>query len=404
MAEEREKKRKKSHANGGSAPEPAPARSTQEMKAGELLRHVREEKGMELEEISSAIHVRVVQLRAIEEGHIESLPGMTYALGFVKSYASYLKLDPVSVANKFKQEHSVAPAKPDLKFPEPMSEHKMPDMFMIGAAVAGVAVLLGVWFFFSGGEEKTVTNVATAIPAPPSDIAPLTAGSAATAETSGAATPPASATSATTSASTTPAASTTAAAPAAVTTTAAATTITATATANAPAVPVATAPGAKPVAAETAVTAKPASPAAAVAAAKTVPATDRPATTATEGQKPAATASADANAGQKNAVINIRPRNGRVMVVATQSAWVQVTDPSGNVLLKQVLRPGDRYVVPDERGLKLLTSNAGGIKLYVDGEQSAPVGQSGEIVRGVSLNPDALKHNAPTSHRATVHD
>ena len=406
MAEEREKKRKKSQANGGgSAPEPAPARSTQEMKAGELLRHIREEKGMELEEVSSAIHVRVVQLRAIEEGHIESLPGMTYALGFVKSYASYLKLDPTSVANKFKQEHSVAPAKPDLKFPEPMSEHKMPDMFMIGAAVTGVVVLLGAWFFFSGGEEKTVTNVATAIPAPPSDIAPLTAGSSTASETPGSTATPAPATPAT------PATTATAATPAASTATPPATTAPATTTtAAAPAVPVATTPGAKPVAAEGA---KPGSTAAVAAAAKPGAtarpgtASARPAATAPDAPKPPATA--DTSTDPKNEVINIRPRNGRVMVVASQSTWVQVTDPAGNVLLKQVLRPGDRYVVPDEKGLKLLTSNAGGIKLFVDGEASPPVGQSGEIVRGVSLNPDSLRHSSPANatpptHHAAVHD
>lgn len=402
MAEEREKKRKKSQASSSTAPEPAPARSTQDMKAGEFLHHVRTQKGVELEEVSAAIHVRPAQLRAIEEGHIESLPGMTYALGFVKSYATYLKLDPISLANKFKAEHSAAPARQDLKFPEPISEHKMPDLFMIGAGVAGVAVLLGAWLFFSGGEEKTATNVATAIPAPPTEIAPLT---------TAAPTPAVGTTTGTTTGGSiltpvTPATGT-AATPASNTTTAAAAPAAAT-----------TAPGAKP--------GVPATAPATTAGAATSPATAVPGQEGRRAtlvlqqqellqksqqqqqwqqQQAAAAQAAQQQQAQlppaQQETINIRPGRGRVMLEATQSTWVQVTDSGGAVVLKRVLRPGDRYYVPDQPGLSMVTSNAGGLDVFVDGRPARSIGNSGEIVRGVSLSPD----NLGRSHtRNTVHD
>ncbi|TAL37605.1 MAG: helix-turn-helix domain-containing protein [Alphaproteobacteria bacterium] len=350
-----EKKRKKSHATG--EPEPAPARDTQDMKAGELLRHVREEKGMELEEVSSAIHVRVVQLRAIEEGHIETLPGMTYALGFVKSYATFLKLDPVAVANKFKAEHSVTPPKPDLKFPEPLAESKMPDPFMIGiAALAGV-VVLGFWLMFSGSDDKSL-NVAANIPAPPpAEIAPLTAAPAPPTEAAAIpatvppiiAPPPATATTTTTT-TTTPAAT--------------------------PAVPAATT--------ET--------PAAAATAATTTTTTSPSETAATAPMVigPAATPKQPAVTQEPLETINIRPGKGRVVLEAKQSSWVQVTDGSGNVVVKKVLRPGERLYVPDQPGMKLVTSNAGGLDVYVDGRTVQQIGGKGEIIRGVPLNPESL--------------
>ena len=78
--------------------------------SGEILRAARLAKGLGLEEISSSIHIRVGQLRAIEEGNLAGLPGMTYALGFVKSYATFLKLNSADVVQKFKAEHGAAPA------------------------------------------------------------------------------------------------------------------------------------------------------------------------------------------------------------------------------------------------------------------------------------------------------
>lgn len=355
-----EKKRKKSHATG--EPEPAPARDTQDMKSGELLRHVREEKGMELEEVSSAIHVRVVQLRAIEEGHIESLPGMTYALGFVKSYATFLKLDPVAVANKFKAEHSVAPAKPDLKFPEPLAESKTPDLFMIGAAAFAGVLVLGMWLMFSGGEDKS-TTIANNVPAPPpADIAPLTV------------TPP------TTDTAAIPATVPPIIAPPAITSTDTAMTP----PAATPAAPAATAAG---------TTETPAAAATAATAATTTATASSTATPATRPMVigPAATPKQPVVTQEPLETINIRPGKGRVVLEAKQSSWVQVTDARGNVVAKKVLRPGERYYVPDEPGMKLVTSNAGGLDVYVDGRSVQQIGRQGEIIRGVPLNPDALR-------------
>jgi cytoskeleton protein RodZ len=370
-----EKKRKKSHATG--EPEPAPARNTQDMKAGELLRYTREEKGMELEEVSSAIHVRVAQLRAIEEGHIETLPGMTYALGFVKSYATFLKLDPVSVANKFKAEHSVTPPKPDLKFPEPLAESKMPDPFMIGiAALAGV-VVLGFWLMFSGSEDKS-TNVAANIPAPPpAEIAPLT-------------TPPPPAETAAIPATVPPII---APPPAAAT---AATSATTPATPPAtPSVPAATAGTTETSAAATTAATGATTTSAGTATASTTPMVVGPATT------PRLQTGGAAESAPALETINIRPGKGRVVLQATQSSWVQVTDASGNVVVKKVLRPGERLYVPDQPGMKLVTSNAGGLDVYVDGRTVQQIGRQGEIIRGVPLNPDSLQR---TRTRPKVHD
>ena len=160
MTEEKERKRKRSHG------EPEQLGHGQALKTGELLRQTRLARGIELEEISAVIHVRVSQLKAIEEDHIEALPGMTYALGFVKSYANYLKLDATDILAKFRAEHGAASSRPQIHAPEPITESKMPDPLMLGIAGFCVVMLIVAWAVFSGGKESE-KNVAEAIPPAP---------------------------------------------------------------------------------------------------------------------------------------------------------------------------------------------------------------------------------------------
>jgi cytoskeleton protein RodZ len=91
-----------------------------------------------------------------------------------------------------------------------------------------------------------------------------------------------------------------------------------------------------------------------------------------------------------DAVIKVQKPKGRVVLTATKASWIQVTSAKGDVLFRKVLRPGEQYVVPDEKGVSLDTANAGGLDIAVDGKNVQPVGDAGEIVRGVSLSPSEL--------------
>src|SRR5579871_4753401 len=60
---------------------------------GQDLRAARLRRGDDLATVSRALKIRKDHLEAVEEDDLESLPGKTYALGFVRSYAGYLGLD-----------------------------------------------------------------------------------------------------------------------------------------------------------------------------------------------------------------------------------------------------------------------------------------------------------------------
>ncbi|NKB56085.1 MAG: DUF4115 domain-containing protein [Alphaproteobacteria bacterium] len=84
----------------------------------------------------------------------------------------------------------------------------------------------------------------------------------------------------------------------------------------------------------------------------------------------------------------------RVMIKARVDSWVEIRDPDGSLLLTRVLRAGDSYRVPDRPGLLMLTGNAGGLEIQVDGEAIPDLGPKGAVRRGVTLDADSLKAGA----------
>src|ERR1700743_3569423 len=60
---------------------------------GQDLRAARLRRGDDLATVSKALKIRKDHLEALEEDRLDSLPGKTYAVGFVRTYAEYLGLD-----------------------------------------------------------------------------------------------------------------------------------------------------------------------------------------------------------------------------------------------------------------------------------------------------------------------
>ena len=60
---------------------------------GQELRAAREGKGLSIGEVADRLKLSVKQLNAIERGDFASLPGATFARGFVRSYARYMEMN-----------------------------------------------------------------------------------------------------------------------------------------------------------------------------------------------------------------------------------------------------------------------------------------------------------------------
>ncbi|MFQ5581724.1 MAG: helix-turn-helix domain-containing protein [Mariprofundaceae bacterium] len=84
---------------------------------GKRLSTAREEQGHSLEDVVSGLNLRKVYVQALESGRWEDMPGEVYAQGFLRQYASYLRLDMDADIQRIKS-GEYALTKP-LTFPDP---------------------------------------------------------------------------------------------------------------------------------------------------------------------------------------------------------------------------------------------------------------------------------------------
>lgn len=80
----------------------------------------------------------------------------------------------------------------------------------------------------------------------------------------------------------------------------------------------------------------------------------------------------------------------RVVITIEDNSWVEIRNATGKVLLSQVLKPGDQFLVPNEPGMTLSTGNAGGLTVTLDGKALPKVGDLAQVKRNISLNPSDL--------------
>ncbi len=296
-------------------------------RVGAELRAVRLRLGWSLEDVANGLRIRLPFLAAIEEGRIADLPGAAYAVGFVRTYAQSLGLDPDEVSRRFRAEAHEVNRKTELTFPAPVPERGVP---------AGAVVLLGLvlaigayaaWYKFSsvrpGGSEispiperfaplaervtpsNTSPQVASILPPPAAVIAPpppsvASVGSSTSAQAAPVVLPP---------------------------------------------------PMSIPVPVPVPVTTTVPPPVAAAPPAEVT----------------------------------------RVLLKFKGDSYIQVREKGGPVLLNRVMRAGESWPVPKEANLVMTTGNAGGTDIVVDGITAASLGAQGAVKRDVALDPEMIK-------------
>ena len=88
------------------------------MTIGKQLRQAREQRNLSLEQAAQATHIRVRYLQALEAEQFDVLPSTAQVRGFLRTYAAYLKIDPVPLLAELNGEAAIQPL-PDLVPVEP---------------------------------------------------------------------------------------------------------------------------------------------------------------------------------------------------------------------------------------------------------------------------------------------
>lgn len=114
--------------------EPLPVRETD---VGARLRRAREALGIDIGRAATELKIREDFVVALEKSRYGDLPGTPYAIGFLRAYAYYLKLDPAAMVAQYRAEVAGVNSKADLVFLAPVREGRLP-----GGAMAVLALIL----------------------------------------------------------------------------------------------------------------------------------------------------------------------------------------------------------------------------------------------------------------------
>ena len=301
---------------------------------GQDLRAARLRRGDDLATVSRVLKIRKDHLEALEEDRIEALPGRTYAVGFVRSYADYLGLDAVQCVERFKAEIAGRSdtTTPAITVIDEDAEHRMPHGWKIMAGVVVALVAYGAYQLAASVDRNLNEPV---VPAPSVVHRPVP---------------------------------------------------------HKPPPPPVQLTVQQPLTSplDTSL------PFGDTGAPVTQPAiTTQPNLGGLQGSGVAAPAPPPLPQGQVYGEAN---KGSRVVLRLRQPARVLVQGPDGRVYMNRTLKPGDSYQLPNLVGLTLTTSNAGGVEIDLDGQVVGIAGRSQETAEAISLDPQSIMDRYNGNH------
>jgi cytoskeleton protein RodZ len=335
--------------------------------AGWFLQRERERRKTSLRDVANAIRVHPIHLDAIERGDLTRMPHRSDAIGMVGAYAEFLGFDPQPMMMHYAQllPRSSAPKQPGNKTPKPLGSARIIEFPMArrlkeiasgpGGVVASVAVAVmlfgGVAFtLLPGGEQATPELAQTN-----SQQEQVVAGGASTEV---------------------------------------AATSQQSETAMPDAAPVQQAENAPDPATD---------PIGALLAEQADRAADGLSgldkliasngeidkiTTATTRAPAAVTKPVQADSDGR--IFGADNTDARLVLKATAPVWVRIEDGKGKAILTETLMSGDRFMVPNQKGLVVIARDGGLLQYEIDGKQLGALGTPGEIIVNRKLDISEL--------------
>ena len=147
-------------------------------RTGVMLAAARTAAGLELIDVARETRVPLRHLKALEDDRHDDLPALPYAIGFVKSFARAVGLDPETVAAQFRSETSKAPHVPAPLSLEPLDERRLPSRGLVFASVGIVVAVIAGLSAWGAGVFDSAAPAPVAAPAVVSE-APVAADTAA---------------------------------------------------------------------------------------------------------------------------------------------------------------------------------------------------------------------------------
>ena len=130
------------HEAGGGDRSPVPSVCTE-------LHEARLRGGYSVADAARVLRIQLHYLQALEDGRFDEIPGTTYTLGFLRSYAGFLGLDPNEIVDAFKREQGLNTGEQRLAFPSPTRDSPKPKFWLVLLVLVLAGLAYGGWQYQS---------------------------------------------------------------------------------------------------------------------------------------------------------------------------------------------------------------------------------------------------------------
>ncbi|MBA2919813.1 DUF4115 domain-containing protein [Sphingomonas sp. MAH-20] len=94
----------------------------------------------------------------------------------------------------------------------------------------------------------------------------------------------------------------------------------------------------------------------------------------------------------------VTPANGPVVLTATDTVWLRISDATGKRLFEKQMAIGESYTVPpDANGPTILTGRPNALRVTVGGIEVPPLGEPEKTIKDVGVSAEALRARAASA-------
>lgn len=145
---------------------------------GRELRQARLDLGVDLETAARDLKIREDYLAALEENDHAALPGLAYAAGFVRSYATYVGLDPEALVHRLKGRTETVQPRTEFLRLAPVRQGRISGglVFILSLVLAGSAY--AGWYYHSMDDRRPALSADAVVDEAATPIVVAAAGAA----------------------------------------------------------------------------------------------------------------------------------------------------------------------------------------------------------------------------------
>lgn len=123
---------------------------SQQMSVCMQLQKQRQQLGLNLDKVAIDLRISKAYLTAIENADVNELPERVYTLGFIRSYAHYLNLEPFDIIHRFKLEVLGDTINPHYTMPKPVKGNALPNRGLIWLTCTVVVIgAVAGWVYYA---------------------------------------------------------------------------------------------------------------------------------------------------------------------------------------------------------------------------------------------------------------